>query len=258
MPRHTVSFLAARLWLSAASALSIAQNVPPFKPPTASAQLLNGVPFAAGHPIGGAYRQRFTECDVNDTCMGKKQKYRCTDDRSSNTVLLDLPHDVVFFDAKMAVDADGSPLSKNHHNTDQPETSLRYPGPDQLSIDADKVPYIAVPGGQFMNDLRIDLGDVAAVVYHDKIVYALVADVGPPCKIGEGSIELHERLGHHACTSRNAKGACEKIRDVSIPKDVLYFVFRGSKSRIWPGLTPQNVNERVATEGASRMNELRH
>ena len=47
--------------------------------------------------------------------------------------------EAIFFDGKMGVDADGSPLSKRNPGiTDQPETSFRYPSPGRPSVDSDK------------------------------------------------------------------------------------------------------------------------
>ena len=108
----------------------------------------------------------------------------------------------------------------------------------------------------FGPELHVQTGDVAAVVYGSKMVYALVADEGPKCKIGEGSIALHEALGHTVCKQRNSKGECTKIRDTGIPSNVLYFIFSNSKGRIFPGLSPENVNDRIKTEGQKLFSEL--
>src|SRR5262249_17270919 len=113
------------------------------------------------------------------------------------------------------------------------------------------------PGGKFGNELGIAFGDIAAVVHKDSVVYALVADQGPVCKLGEGSIELHERLGHKVCLARNANKECTRLRDAGIEADVLYFVFPGSRARIIQGLDPSNVNQRLAAEGPRLFEALR-
>jgi hypothetical protein len=70
------------------------------------------------------------------------------------------------------------------------------------------------------------------------------------------SIQLHEELGHQVCKMRDARKVCTKVADASIGSSVLYFIFAGSRKDILPGLTPDNVNQRVATEGESLMRKL--
>jgi len=147
----------------------------------------------------------------------------------------------------MGLDADGSPYSRNTPGqTDKPKTSYRYEVPGKPSVDADKVPFIVMPKGGFGEDLGLDVGDVAAVVYEGKVSYALVADRGPDCKIGEGSIELHEELGHKVCRARNAKEECTNLRNAGIGSGVLYFIFPKSKIS---GLTPANAVQRIREKG---------
>lgn len=222
-----------------------------YAPPPAAASVLQGISFSTATNVGDPFRARFSECDVHDTCGGKKLQYGCSQDRNRNTVLLKLKGGTVFFDAKLGLDADGSPLSKRNPGvTDQSETSLRYPTAGKPSVDSDKVPYIVIPGGGFAAALGIKLGDIAAVVYSDQVVYALVADQGPTCKLGEGSIELHERLKHKVCLARNDAHECTRLHDAGIESDVLYFIFPGSKAQIYTGLTADNVNDRLTTQGA--------
>jgi hypothetical protein len=235
-----------------------AEPQPPYAPPPSSAGIVKGISFSSGIPAGDKFRSRFHECDSKDTCDGKRLQHGCSRDQNRNTALLRLSGNVIFFDAKMGLDADGSPLSKTRSGTDQPETSLRYPLPGKPSVDSDKVPYIVVPGGGFAKALGIELGDIAAVVFKDRVVYSLVADEGPTCKLGEGSIELHEQLGHKVCVARSAAKECTKLRDVGLDRDVLYFIFAGSKSRIFSGLTPANVNERLSVEGPRLMDALKN
>ena len=227
-----------------------------YNPPKDSFEAVKTIPWALAKPVGERFRQRFQECDTKDTCNGKKLTYGCRKDQNHNTALLRFPDGTIFFDGKMGVDADGSPISrKKPHQTDQPETSFYYdlPGKQHVFVNADKVPFIVIPLGGFDKELGIEVGDVAAVVYQGKVVYALVADQGPSCKIGEGSIELHEQLGHKVCQDRNKQGECIQYRDSGIKKDVLYFIFPGS---IRQGLTPENANQRIHSEGEKRFKAL--
>ena len=226
-----------------------------YTPPASSAAAVEGVNFASARPIGARFRSRFRECDTSSTCDGRPLKFNCRLDPSRNTALLRLSNGAIFFDGKMGLDADGSPLSRrNATGTDQPETSFRFDVPGRPSVDADKIPFMVLPGGGFAEDLGLQQGDIAAVVFNGKVVFSLVADSGPKCKVGEGSIQLHEELGHRVCLARNGRGECTRLRNTSIPKDVLYFVFPNSKIA---GLTPANAKQRIAEEGERLFNALR-
>jgi hypothetical protein len=230
-----------------------------YVPPPASAALVSDFPFKSALAADAKFHTRFIECDRRDTCDGRPLlANKCNTDPNRNTAFLNLPGDILFFDAKMAVDADGSELSKeNPGKTDQPATSLRYPLPGKPSIDADKVPYIVLPGADFEKPLSVELGDIALVVYKDHLAFAIVGDHGPKCKLGEGSIQLHEMLGQRGCVKRDTKGICLIPANSGVAKDVLYFVFRGSRARIFPGLTPENILERVVTQGQKLMDGLK-
>jgi hypothetical protein len=232
-----------------------AQSQESFSPPAASKGALHGV-LLSGEPIASSYKARFSECDIKNTCEGKSVRYGCHSDPNHNSALLRLKSGAIFFDAKLGVDADGSPYAqKTPGQTDQAQTSLRYPLHGNPSINADRVPYIVIPKG-FEVATGVRLGDVAAVVYRSKRVFAVVGDQGPICKIGEGSIQLHHALGHSVCKERAPNGDCTKLRDAGIDKDVLYFVFPGTNKKLVPGLTPENILSRIDTIGSDAWNEL--
>lgn len=232
---------------------SIAQDK--YIPPQSSA--LEGVSFD-GTSVGQKFRARFNECDTKNTCDGKPLKYGCGRDQNHNSVILKLKNDTIFYNAKMGLDADGSPYSKNTPGqTDQPETSLRYPLSGKPSINADRVPFIVIPLGGFDSELGVATGDVAAVVYGQKRVFAVVADQGPKCKIGEGSIQLHELLGHIVCKVRDTKGNCIKLRNVGIEKGVQYFIFPQTGKKLMTGATPGNINERINSIGEASWQKLK-
>jgi hypothetical protein len=203
------------------------------------------------------WRLRFAECDEHDTCDGQAISRKCSQDRNQNSVLLKLHDGTVLFNAKMGLDVDGSHLSAtNPGQTDQAETSLRYPLPGSPSVDSDRVPYIVIPGDGFDTDLRVEVGDVAAVIHRGKRVYAVVGDKGPKCKIGEGSIRLHELLGHKVCKRRSSSGNCQEVRDTSVERDVLYFIFPHTRAQLWHGLTPANINTRLEELGQKSWESL--
>lgn len=232
---------------------SIAQNA--HTPPQSSA--LDGISFD-GAVVGQKFHARFNECDLKNTCDGKALKYGCSSDKNNNSAILKLKNDTIFYSAKMGLDADGSPYSKNTPGqTDQPETSLRYPLPGKPSINADRVPFIVIPLGGFDSELGVKTGDIAAVVYGQKRVFAVVADQGPKCKIGEGSIQLHELLGHTVCKARDKNGNCIKLRNVGIEKGVQYFIFPKTNKELMSGATPENINERINSIGEASWQKLK-
>ena len=99
-------------------------------------------------------------------------------------------------------------------------------------LPSESVPYIVLPLGTFRKNTGLAIGDLAVVIYKDKITAAICGDLGPAKKIGEGSIRLHESLHPPApdpCSLRQADGSCKRILNASITEDVLFFVFPGTE-----------------------------
>lgn len=155
--------------------------------------------------------------------------------------VLKLPGGQLYIDADMDIDADGSPRARRIDPCcGQLQTSLTYAGVTGQArfVNSEEVPYIVLPGG-FFAEFGIKLGDVAAVIFKDKVVFAIFADTGPRTKAGEGSIKLAQLLGHDPfITRRNGT----RIIARSIPRDVLYIVFPGSRNS---DIKPGNVVERT-------------
>lgn len=83
-------------------------------------------------------------------------------------------------------------------------------------VDASSIPYVAVPP-----ELRargVEKGDLALVVWHGTIAPAIVAEVGPAGKLGEGSIDLARRLGIPGSAKHGG-----------VSEHVTYIVFMGSR-----------------------------
>lgn len=250
--RGIARLFCASLIVGGAIGTTIPADAQQFTPPADSRAAVAGINFSSGMPTGQRFKSRFAECDQRNTCDGKPIRFGCSNDRNRNTALIDLNNKALFFDGKMGLDADGSPLAKadrDPDSTNQPETSYRYPMSGKPSVNADRVPFIVVPGGGFERELGVKIGDIAAVVFKGKLTFALVADQGPICKIGEGSMQLHELVGHKVCTQRNANGDCTKLRNVGVEGGVMYFIFKDSNRLIQDGLTPDNVNQRLQEQG---------
>ena len=125
-------------------------------------------------------------------------KYR-TDDETSATVPVCDTGGAVFWKADMDVDCDGQVTSKCNEDTDpwfQDDTAFHQSNGKPLI--ADKLPYVVVPSKSSTWDYGssgIQGGGVVAVVYNNKVEYAVVGDTGPTKIIGEASYATANALG---------------------------------------------------------------
>ena len=223
-------------------------NPAPYAAPTSDTGMLRTVHFSRAQVILPELTQRFAACDA-------QEPPGCKVDPSRNTVILQFPDGTVFYDAKMAIDADGSTLSKRQEFPNQPETALRYPTTG-TSLDSERVPYIVLPIGDLRRTASVGTGDLAAVIKDGRLAFAIVGDVGPPPKIGEGSMRLHADLGHKTCTAYDEGGNCKAFTDVSIDPPVLYFVFPNTRRLLFEGLSPDNIDGRIASVGRDVWNSF--
>lgn len=135
------------------------------------------------------------------------------------------------FVSDLDLDTDGKNDPAIHYeSTHQAQTSI---DPSGKTVNSNTVPFVVLPGG-FGKEYGIHLGDIAAVIYRDKIEFAVFADTGPRTKIGEGSIALHRSLGFE----RVKNG---RIVDVGIDAGVVTIVFPGSGDGT--AQTPEKVRE---------------
>jgi hypothetical protein len=129
-----------------------------------------------------------------------------------------LPGGQLYYLSLLDLDSDGSRWAEQDA-TGQSDTSLHQPG--GKPVDSDAVPYFVLPGKGFYQQFGIKLGDIAAIIYKDRIEFAVFADHGPNQKLGEGSVALHRSLGHE--TIRGGR-----FHDEAIDNDVVTIVFPGS------------------------------
>jgi hypothetical protein len=264
-----------------------------YTPPAASATALKGIDLS-GEPVAASFKKDFADCDTiphtvrgvpQTQCFGSRRvkvpnpanpqqpKYETvrdaslpSDDPNRNTTILKLASRAILFDAKMGIDNDGSPFAGVWPSNQQ--TSLFY-SDGKTSINADRIQYIAVPSG-FDRETGFALGDVAAVVYNDKVEYALVADHSKPFRIGEGSVALHDAIGHKGCNERALDGDCKKPANGSIPNGVTFIAFPGTKSKVCEGLaapkasnvlcagmTPEMLGQRIQSVGKASFDALK-
>jgi hypothetical protein len=153
------------------------------------------------------------------------------------------PGGQLFFESNLKLDADGSIYYEQDktvdkqgriHQLGQAGTSL--PAGHGKGVDASAIPYIVLPKNSF-GHWGIQLGDLAMVLYNGRMSPAIFADHGPESELGEGSIELHRRLGNE--TIHNGK---LKINQ-DIRGRVLTFVFPHSGNH---KAQPMNAIEAVA------------
>ena len=136
-------------------------------------------------------------------------------------VVLELQQGEIYIDTGMPVCLDGSPQAPQF----DPcrgflETSLRYPEftGQQQYVNAEAIPYFTLPEGY--ESFGIALGDIAAIIFGEKIEFAIFANISHSFKLSAGSLALVRILGLHYFDG--------DIRLKGIPEDVIYLIFPGS------------------------------
>lgn len=125
-------------------------------------------------------------------------KYR-TDEETSATVPVCGKNGAVFWKADMDVDCDGQVTSQCNDGTDpwfQDDTAFHQS--DGKALSAAALPYVVVPSSSSIWDYSsagIKGGGVVAVIYDNKVEYAVVGDTGPDEIIGEASYSTAKSLG---------------------------------------------------------------
>lgn len=122
----------------------------------------------------------------------------------------------VHFEGDMDIDCDGSGGNPHHDPYFQPDTTLHLNGE---ALNAELVPFIVVPPLIVHGVKGIVMGCLARVTNsrNGKQAWAVVGDVGPTKKLGEGSPRVADLLGINP--NPNHGGEDEKV--------LLY--------EIWPG-----------------------
>ncbi|GIM90973.1 glycoside hydrolase family 75 protein [Paractinoplanes toevensis] len=135
---------------------------------------------------------------TNSCTVASKGKY-ATDDGGSSTVNICKSGSAFFWKADMDIDCDGVRTSNCNEDTDpwyQNQTSFETSA--GKSFQADKTHYfvIPLPSSRFnYSSSGIKPGSVAAIIYNNKVVYAVFADEGPSNIIGEASYATAQALG---------------------------------------------------------------
>jgi hypothetical protein len=219
-----------------------------FVPPPASLALLGGVDFSRAAACATDARTIYDAFDASEA--GRDDPNRCK-------TLLEFPEGgPIFWSAKMAVDADGPPAGPGLPDgkgldpaSGRPDTSFTFA--DGGGLPSATIPYIVLPQSRPRSNRPfhpgLSIGDLAVVIYGNRIAPAICGDLGPYRLIGEASIRVHETLRQRGvpdpCKARDAQGNCLKILNESVAEDVLYFAFPASA--LGSDLTRHNAEIRI-------------
>ena len=191
-----------------------------YSPPPASAGLFHGVDFSKADAVPGAkYLHAYASADAD----------QASGDPSNCKALLKFPQ-ALFFEAKMAICADGSPRALVIYSPyGQRETAFTFPRVANGYFNAEEVPYIVLPGKtsgrDFVGDFGIKPLDLGVVIANGQVTPAFYGEVGPTFRIGEASIQVHENLPVRFPWTTTAK---THVRNASVPGQILYLVFPGT------------------------------
>jgi hypothetical protein len=191
--------------------------------------------LAASGPSAAALLAKVQTCSVVS-----KGKY-ATDDGESSTVNICKQGSAFFWKADMDIDCDGVSTSNCNEDTDpwyQDETSFETSKGKSFQADSTHYFVIPLPSSRFSySGNGIKPGSVAAIIYNNKVVYAVFADEGPSNIIGEASYATAKALG---IDSNPETGGVES--------GVTYIVFPGNVPN------PVESNSAIDSKGAAAAN----
>lgn len=208
--------------------------------PASSAPFFRDIDLTEGAPVAPEFTSLVAASDTG----------RSNHDPSRIAALLKLPNGAIFWDAKLAVDADGMGGTLLDPEDGQDDTSFHFTDDSGRStgpLNSTLHPFYVMPLGSFGAQTGLKLGDVGVCVYRNAVTGFLFGDMGPHDKLGEGSIALHDGLRPAApdCCRRDANGRPTRIIDASIEHSVLVMAFPGSafgaRSDLDVALTPANL-----------------
>jgi hypothetical protein len=152
-----------------------------------------GAAVAADPPTAQELLAKLTSCT-----QISNGKYR-TDEETGRTVAVCDKNGAVFWKADMDIDCDGVRTTQCNEDTDccfYPDTAF-HTSTDQ-PLNAAALPFVVVPSPSSTWDYRnfgIKGGGAVAIIYNNKVEYAVVGDTGPTAIIGEASYRTAADLG---------------------------------------------------------------
>jgi len=189
-------------------------------------------PALAAGPTASQLLAKVSSCTV--VSNGKF----ATDDGESSTVNICKKGSAFVWKADMDIDCDGVRTSKCNENTDpwyQDQTSFETSTGNPFQADSTHYFVIPLPSSRFnYSSSGIRPGSVAAVIYNNKVVYAVFADEGPNNIIGEASYATAQALGIDPNPETGG-----------VDSGVTYIVFPGSVP------SPVESNSAIDSKGAA-------
>lgn len=229
------------------------------------ATLKPGEPLLVQGSQGRTWKSLYDECDRSDSFAGfslpahNGRPLRCSTDRNQVAFLNRYADGTVVFNAKAAVDADGSPVIGGSGWPNNVQTWLTFDrGSQDNFVNAETVPFVVLPlaapkvGISLMKDTGIGKGDLAVVVKGDHCSFAVVGDAGPWFRLGEASLRTHEDLGNPQC-AEVGQSPCRRLKKgsgVGIASGVTYIIFPRSRPKPLLSQTVYAVVEQAAGEQA--------
>jgi len=166
--------------------------------PAALASTSSSAPQAAPLAAGPTIAQLKARIAKGCTKVSKSN-YKTDDDASKATISICKAGTAFVWTSDMDVDCDGVRTSKCNENTDdayQNQTSFETSKGRPFQADSTHFFVIPLPSSRFSyQSAKIKPGTTAAVIFKNKLVYAVFADEGPSNIIGEASYATNRDLG---------------------------------------------------------------
>jgi|GEM_PF-1004149 len=190
--------------------------------------------LAAAQSGGGSTQGTGSQVSVAGAGSGRSYK---TGWHGAHTTVHQLADGALAYTGGMNIDADGAGSAWRGDRFGQNKTSLT--DGNGRSLDPTKTPYVVLPIGFERAHPGVKLGDIVAVQYNGKTVFAIYGDRGPTTKIGEASILTAQELGIPASPTGGGVDA-----------GVTYTVFPGS------GTGQPLSNAEIARRGQAALDKL--
>jgi hypothetical protein len=186
----------------------------------------------AAAPTAGQLLAKTNSCSV-----ASQGKYK-TDEETGSTINICKSGSAYFWKADMDIDCDGVATSVCNSSTDpwyQGQTSFQTSAGRSFTASSTHYFVIPLPSSRFnYSNAGIRPGTVAAVIFNNKIVYAVFADEGPNSIIGEASYATARDLGINPNPENGGTDS-----------GVTYIVFKGNVP------SPVENNGAITTKGQS-------
>jgi hypothetical protein len=161
--------------------------------------VIASLPFIALEPVSMAWANADQLRAKTQKCDPVSPGRYTTHDDPAASVPICRSGSAYFWTAGMSIDCDGITTAHCNAQVDPAyQAQTLCLSPDGRFLAADRTPYFVLPIPSWRFDYQgagITPGSVGAVVYDNKVVYGVFADVGPASAIGEASYATATALG---------------------------------------------------------------